>query len=744
MAAVISKDTFDPAKNYRKLLFSRTRPLTDFEVNELQDLDAERDRINQLSVLPNGPLGDAFKVLASPINNTITVLPGVMWVDGNQIILTQAKVINILTTPGVNRTDFVYIEFYLREVDSIEDPNLIDPNLSQETATRLKLEVDVKVQEGGPIQQPIQPDRRRLRIARLERQAGQPLVLTSMIFDERDLFQDTFIVGGARVEKLSLLQVTVEPGVVLVADQEFLTPATVLNMPALSERFVFVDATGAILHAGQVPVDYFVEVLAFVKTNSTQVIEVKDLRTFVTKAEAVILEVRRARGVMPSLDERLDVSLNEDGTLKLTAAFGGCIDLPEICILKPEPTDPPSLQINVQAGRYIRPDNSGANDWPGGLSPFFLTAVTFNRIDLLMMRNDNTLEIIQGIEAPSPFPPVYPIDKIPIAEALIRVGTPCEILVTDIRDVRPFINLGGGGGGATFAPALYERQIAFAGQNNFFLATGSYVPGNNSLMIYRNGKLLDVGLAYIEINPTQIQLDGSVAEAGDIFVFIVPRGDPALGHAPVFHETQIVNAGLIDLDITVGFYTPGSNSLWVYRNGKFLVPELDYFEVNPTRIRLTFPTEQNDIFVFRVNKLSQTSEMGIIATDVYAAKAGVDIEKGDVLYISGRAEVKKAIATDTQKTDVSGAALGLAPTGLTVRVKKTGVAEVRFKGGLTLLPRQIVYLSRTAGLATNTVADFMPGDAVVELGVVFDELPYNGAEGARAIVLLGTVDQNVV
>jgi len=71
------------------------------------------------------------------------------------------------------------------------------------------------------------------------------------------------------------------------------------------------------------------------------------------------------------------------------------------------------------------------------------------------------------------------------------------------------------------APFLREIQIADGGEQTFDLKEGAYRPGLCELWVYRNGKLLYSGIDYLEISPTQIQLNGYTAVDEDVFQFIV-------------------------------------------------------------------------------------------------------------------------------------------------------------------------------------------------------------------------------
>jgi microcystin-dependent protein len=58
--------------------------------------------------------------------------------------------------------------------------------------------------------------------------------------------------------------------------------------------------------------------------------------------------------------------------------------------------------------------------WAGGNSPAFTAPASNNRIDLLSLKLDGTLEIIQGVSAASPSVPDYPTSRFVICEVFLR------------------------------------------------------------------------------------------------------------------------------------------------------------------------------------------------------------------------------------------------------------------------------------------------------------------------------------
>lgn len=66
----------------------------------------------------------------------------------------------------------------------------------------------------------------------------------------------------------------------------------------------------------------------------------------------------------------------------------------------------------------------------------------------------------------------------------------------------------------------------------------------------------------------------------------------------VFEEWQIATAGQVIFILASFQYTPGTNTLLVFKNGLFQRPGFDYTETNSTRIAFTTPTALNDRIAF--------------------------------------------------------------------------------------------------------------------------------------------------
>jgi hypothetical protein len=104
-----------------------------------------------------------------------------------------------------------------------------------------------------------------------------------------------------------------------------------------------------------------------------------------------------------------------------------------------------------------------------------------------------------------------------------------RLVLTDSDDVaiRDVDNIRTNGDTTVFAP---ESQTATDGQTVFDLASIAYVPGRNSIMVFRGGLKLELTTDYTETSPTRITLT-SPAAAGDLLSFV--SGSPLNTLSPV-------------------------------------------------------------------------------------------------------------------------------------------------------------------------------------------------------------------
>jgi len=114
------------------------------------------------------------------------------------------------------------------------------------------------------------------------------------------------------------------------------------------------------------------------------------------------------------------------------------------------------------------------------------------------------------------------------------------------------------------AVMVSERQVATANQTVFTLNEITYNP-RYAIFVVRNGQILDNSL-YTKTNSTTVTLANG-ALAGDVFEFYTVKPVPT-DQGPASVECQTASVGQTVFNISGFAYTPGSNRLLVFVNGK--------------------------------------------------------------------------------------------------------------------------------------------------------------------------------
>jgi hypothetical protein len=156
--ANLSRLSYNFDKSYELLLHEQDVELLDDELNTMQLMALARHRKFISTMFGNGSPDAGMQIIGMGTVNDFTVKAGNILVDGWLIslavdtsYLAQPIGQTGLTTPGVDRTDRVYLDIYLDEVSGVGDNTIIDPSLGVRTSTRLKLNYAIKVAEGTTV-----------------------------------------------------------------------------------------------------------------------------------------------------------------------------------------------------------------------------------------------------------------------------------------------------------------------------------------------------------------------------------------------------------------------------------------------------------------------------------------------------------------------------------------------------------------------------------------------------------------
>jgi len=128
----ISRDTFDPTKNYRRIRYHQRRDLLDSELNEQQDIALHEQQQLFDTLFAQGAITQGLQPTVN--GAVVTLTAGNVYVDGHLVTVPGAT----LQYDGakVTGTDYVWLEVLCLVVDASEDASLINPTTGEPTAER--------------------------------------------------------------------------------------------------------------------------------------------------------------------------------------------------------------------------------------------------------------------------------------------------------------------------------------------------------------------------------------------------------------------------------------------------------------------------------------------------------------------------------------------------------------------------------------------------------------------------------
>lgn len=136
----ISRDTFDPTKNYKQIRYHQDRDLLDSELNEQQEIiNLERKKIADM-LFKEGAVISGLGV--SVTDNVLTVAEGIVYFDGYlEQVPGAVLTYDSAKTSGV---DYVYAELLKYNYGYNQDAALINPATGEPTAEREKWVLTLK------------------------------------------------------------------------------------------------------------------------------------------------------------------------------------------------------------------------------------------------------------------------------------------------------------------------------------------------------------------------------------------------------------------------------------------------------------------------------------------------------------------------------------------------------------------------------------------------------------------------
>ena len=219
--ADITKDSFNEANDFTKVVFQRGRDLLDFELNEFQDiLRVFSARLGQVGVglwqaaaaTPSYPYSsdNGLKVVPNGVANQVQISAGTYLIDG---IVQDFTIPLTVTLPAADVT-VKYDVIYIAAIESeVADPNAV-PQIGPTTVRR---QVAVTVQHYRTATLPIdssfpanpatwlwQGQTRYYAVAVVTRPASTNAIVASNIFDLRQQTPSRTLAEAARVENFTL------------------------------------------------------------------------------------------------------------------------------------------------------------------------------------------------------------------------------------------------------------------------------------------------------------------------------------------------------------------------------------------------------------------------------------------------------------------------------------------------------------------------------------------------------------
>ncbi len=127
----MNENTFDAAKNYKRVCYQADRDLLDTELNEMQDMQGYERRVLLDRVFSQGAI---ISGLDGTVNGgNVSIADGVVYVDGYAVNVPEASL--SFPTPGLHT---IYLDVFRRVVTASDDPSLVSPLTGEPTAEREK------------------------------------------------------------------------------------------------------------------------------------------------------------------------------------------------------------------------------------------------------------------------------------------------------------------------------------------------------------------------------------------------------------------------------------------------------------------------------------------------------------------------------------------------------------------------------------------------------------------------------
>ena len=346
-----------------------------------------------------------------------------------------------LTTPGGAREDAVYLNVYLDEYDSVDDPDIAKSigGTELEAQLRAKIIQTIFVREGvtGPteLSDYVDTDGNQhyvFKLATLNRTATADIV-------SGDIVDRVPSIGFTTISQDQIAALRVVENPAGADDQVYVSAGRCRSVDSLSE-ITFSGGLAPAVTALGAGYDRY------------DVVYLDDSATL-----NVFDGVAASTGTAVIPDFPIDLGTCLAILFVEGSAGSNVIEDDDITDIRPiiNDRDPTGLRARVNPGDttkvYVSPGNALTSDgsslieWPGGTSPSWATSVSPSntRWDALVLRNDASLDIIQGVETTGmPTRPEFDSGTTPVAFVFVDETGTITISASDLVDARAVLTPG--------------------------------------------------------------------------------------------------------------------------------------------------------------------------------------------------------------------------------------------------------------------------------------------------------------
>jgi hypothetical protein len=185
--ASTTRDQFDESNGVVKKIFQKGKHLADADLNEQGSINDQHHRrlLSSIVAHVDKRFGDGFKVEQNANPLTVTVKAGfaAFHTDTNLAVLLKLDsdyVLSGFSTWTEDRTDYVYVDIHEREVGPVDDPDIVNPDVGEETCRDIRISYTIAISEGAAPSSP-PTDHTYLTIATITKSVGTYIAASDIL-----------------------------------------------------------------------------------------------------------------------------------------------------------------------------------------------------------------------------------------------------------------------------------------------------------------------------------------------------------------------------------------------------------------------------------------------------------------------------------------------------------------------------------------------------------------------------------